>query len=42
VLVNPAEALRVLAPAYKSREGYMEELFWASRFNRTGGGDERR
>jgi hypothetical protein len=38
VLLDPARALKVLAPAYKSREGYMEELFWASRFNRAAGG----
>lgn len=38
VLMDPARALRVLAPAYKAREDRMEALFWASRFNRRTGG----
>ncbi len=33
VTMNPAEALRRLAPAYKAREPYMDRLFFASRFN---------
>jgi hypothetical protein len=37
-LLDPARALRLLAPAYKAREDRMERLFWASRFNRTDGG----
>lgn len=34
VLLNPAEALRRLAPAYKAREREMDRLFWSSRFTR--------
>ena len=33
-LVDPAEALRRLAPAYKTEEGRLEQAFWASRFRR--------
>ncbi len=33
MLTDPARALRFLAPAYKSRESRMEQLFWSSRFN---------
>ncbi|MEX2154002.1 MAG: hypothetical protein WD825_11735 [Gemmatimonadaceae bacterium] len=35
VVFNPAQALRQLAPAYKSGESRMEQLFWESRFHRT-------
>lgn len=34
VLFNPGEALRRLAPAYKTREREMDRLFWTSRFTR--------
>ena len=34
VVADPAEGLRRLAPAYHTREAGMENLFWASRFNR--------
>jgi hypothetical protein len=34
VLLNPAKALRVLAPAFKLAEPKMERLFWQSRFGR--------
>lgn len=34
ILAWPEEALRHLAPAYKQREGAMEESFWRSRFRR--------
>ena len=33
-LADPAEALRRLAPAYKTQEGRLEEAFWASRFRK--------
>jgi hypothetical protein len=33
-LVDPAEALRRLAPAYKAQEGRLEQAFWASRFRK--------
>jgi len=33
-LADPAGALRALAPAYKAREGALEEAFWASRFRK--------
>lgn len=33
-LLDPATALRQLAPEYKAREPRMEQLFWQSRFNR--------
>ena len=29
---DPAAALKVLAPAFKSREAGLDEQFWASRF----------
>ena len=31
---DPAEALRRLAPAYKTQEGRLEQAFWASRFRK--------
>jgi hypothetical protein len=34
ILARPEDALRQLAPAYKQREGSMEESFWRSRFRR--------
>jgi hypothetical protein len=34
ILSDPGAALKVLAPAYKAREGEMEKTFWASRFRR--------
>lgn len=34
VVLNPAQALRDLAPAFKAREPYMENLFWNSRYVR--------
>jgi hypothetical protein len=34
ILTRPEDALRQLAPAYKQREGSMEESFWRSRFRR--------
>ncbi len=34
VLLDPARALRVLAPAFKLAEPKMERLFWESRFGR--------
>ena len=34
ILTRPEDALRHLAPAYKEREGSMEESFWRSRFRR--------
>ena len=34
VLLNPEEALRRLAPAFKRAEPEMERLFWQSRFGR--------
>lgn len=34
ILTRPEDALRHLAPAYKEREGAMEESFWKSRFRR--------
>jgi hypothetical protein len=33
-LADPKGALRALAPAYKAREGALEEAFWASRFRK--------
>ncbi|HEX9188880.1 MAG TPA: hypothetical protein VGB87_17495, partial [Vicinamibacteria bacterium] len=33
-LADPAGALRRLAPAYKAREGTLEQAFWASRFRK--------
>ena len=33
-LVDPAEALRRLAPAYKAEEPHLERAFWASRFRK--------
>jgi hypothetical protein len=33
-LADPAEALRRLAPAYKTQEGRLEQAFWASRFRK--------
>jgi hypothetical protein len=33
-LVDPAGALRRLAPAYKTQEGRLEQAFWASRFRK--------
>lgn len=35
-MMDPAEGLRQLAPEYKSIEPHMEELFWNSRFRRSG------
>jgi hypothetical protein len=34
ILAHPQEALKRLAPAFKAREGTMEEIFWSSRFRR--------
>jgi hypothetical protein len=34
ILSDPQTALRMLAPAFKAREGAMEETFWSSRFRR--------
>jgi hypothetical protein len=34
VVLNPSQALRDLAPAFKAREPYMENLFWNSRYVR--------
>jgi hypothetical protein len=34
ILARPEDALRQLAPAYKQREGGMEDSFWRSRFRR--------
>jgi len=34
VLLQPAEALRMMAPGFKEIEPRMEELFWSSRFRR--------
>jgi hypothetical protein len=34
ILTRPEDALRQLAPAYKEREGAMEDSFWRSRFRR--------
>jgi hypothetical protein len=34
VLMDPAKALRLLAPAFKQAEPKMERLFWESRFGR--------
>jgi hypothetical protein len=33
-IADPAEALRRLAPAYKTQEGRLEQAFWASRFRK--------
>ncbi len=33
-VADPAEALRRLAPAYKTQEGRLEQAFWASRFRK--------
>jgi hypothetical protein len=34
VLLQPAEALRRMAPGFKAIEPEMERLFWSSRFRR--------